>query len=312
MWIILVVPRLKWRKRKRCGQFCDQGLKGYACKQLRKELGASLRCLDCMVKQSSLRAATLVSTARPSNTAAPKPFVNVAKPKPNVFQKSHSPSRRPFNQQTSLKNRILNNKVYTAKVISANTAKGNKVTMDHAFGYAQVILKYTGIFDSGCSRHMTGNKSYLTDYQDYDGGFVAFAGSSKGGRITGKVKFRTRKLDFEDVYFVKELKFNLFSVSQICDKKNNVLFTETECLILSPDFKLPDENQVMLKIPRKDNMYSFDLKNIVPSKCLTCLIANATNDESKMWHRRLGHINVKTMNKLVKGNLVRVLPFKDF
>ncbi|GJZ32270.1 hypothetical protein Tco_0577706 [Tanacetum coccineum] len=49
-WIILVVQRLKWRKRKRCGQFCDQGLKGDACKQLRKELGASLRCLDCMVK----------------------------------------------------------------------------------------------------------------------------------------------------------------------------------------------------------------------------------------------------------------------
>ncbi|GJU89987.1 reverse transcriptase domain-containing protein [Tanacetum coccineum] len=48
MWIILVVPRLKWRKRKRCGQFCDQGLKGDACKQLRKEVGASLRCLDCM------------------------------------------------------------------------------------------------------------------------------------------------------------------------------------------------------------------------------------------------------------------------
>ncbi|GJR53924.1 putative ribonuclease H-like domain-containing protein [Tanacetum coccineum] len=136
--------------------------------------------------------------------------------------------------------------------------------------------------------------------------------SSKGGRITGKGKIKTGKLDFEDVYFVKELKFNLFSVSQMCDKKNNVLFTETECLILSPDFKLPDENQVMLKIPRKDNMYSFDLKNVVPSKGLTCLIAKATNDESNMWHRRLGHINFKTMNKLVKGNLVRGLPSKIF
>ncbi|GJS88169.1 putative ribonuclease H-like domain-containing protein [Tanacetum coccineum] len=136
--------------------------------------------------------------------------------------------------------------------------------------------------------------------------------SSKGGRITGKGNIRTENLDFEDVCFVKELKFNLFSVLQMCDKKNNVLFTETECLILSPDFKLPDENQVMLKIPRKDNMYSFDLKNIVPSKGLTCLIAKATNDESKLWHRRLGHINFKTMNKLVKGNLVRGLPSKIF
>ncbi|GJT02274.1 putative ribonuclease H-like domain-containing protein [Tanacetum coccineum] len=179
-------------------------------------------------------------------------------------------------------------------------------------GDPQVDLKDTRIFDSGCSRHMTGNKSYLLDYQDYDGGFVAFAGSSKGGRITGRGKIKTGKLDFEDVYFVKKLKFNLFIVSQMCDKKNSVLFTEIKCLILSFDFKLPDENQVMLKIHRKDNMYSFDLKNVVPSKGLTCLIAKATNDESNMWHRRLGHINFKTMNKLVKGNLVRGLPLKIF
>nr|GEY44178.1 ribonuclease H-like domain-containing protein [Tanacetum cinerariifolium] len=173
-------------------------------------------------------------------------------------------------------------------------------------------LKDTGIFNSGYSWHMTGNKSYLTYYQEYDGGFVAFAGSSKGGKITGKGKIRTGKLDFEDVYFVKELKFNLFSVSQICDKQNSVLFTETECLIHSPNFKLPDESQVLLKVPRKNNIYSFDLKNIVPSKDLTCLIAKATNDESNLWHRRLGHINFKTLNKLVKGNLVRGLPSKIF
>ncbi|GJT69499.1 ribonuclease H-like domain-containing protein [Tanacetum coccineum] len=169
-----------------------------------------------------------------------------------------------------------------------------------------------GIFDSGCSRHMTGNKSYLTDYQDIDGGFVAFAGSPKGGKITRKGKIRTGKLDFEDVYFVKELKFNLFSVSQMCDKKNNVLFTETECLVLSPDFKLLDESQVFLKVPRQNNMYSFDLKNVVLSGGLTCLFAKATIDESNLWHRRLGHINFKTMNKLVRGNLVRGLPSKLF
>ncbi|GJX33059.1 putative ribonuclease H-like domain-containing protein [Tanacetum coccineum] len=199
--------------------------------------------------------------------------------------------------------------------MSVSPIPTTRIHKDHPkaqIGDPQVALKDTGIFDSGCSRHMTGNKSYLTDYQDYDGGFVAFAGSSKGGRITGKGKIKTGKLDFEDVYFVKELKFNLFSVSQMCDKKNSVLFTETECLILSPDFKLPDENQVMLKIPRKDNMYSFDLKNVVPLKGLNCLIAKTTNDESNMWHRRLSHINFKTMNKLVKGNLVRGLPSKIF
>ncbi|GJU90438.1 putative ribonuclease H-like domain-containing protein [Tanacetum coccineum] len=136
--------------------------------------------------------------------------------------------------------------------------------------------------------------------------------SPKGGKITRKGKIRTGKLDFEDVYFVKELKFNLFSVSQMCDKKNSVLFTETECLVLSPDFKLLDESQVLLKVPRQNNMYSFDLKNVVPSGGLTCLFAKATIDESNLWHRRLGHINFKTMNKLVRGNLVRGLPSKLF
>ncbi|GJU43547.1 ribonuclease H-like domain-containing protein [Tanacetum coccineum] len=239
-------------------------------------------------RQRSSRAATPLSAARPINTAAPKLFVNVAKTKPNVFQKAHSLSRRPFNQQTTLNNRSLNNKVNTAKVNSVNTAKGKRVTsaVDHTFGDPQVALKDTGIFDSGCSRHMTGNKSYLTDYQDYDGGFIQFATFLKEGRNK--------------------------CVSHMCDKKNSVLFTEIECLILSPDFKLTDKNQVMLKIPRKDNMYSLDLKNVVPSKGLTYLIAKAINDESNMRHRRLGHINFKTMNKLVKGNLVRGLPLKIF
>ncbi|GJU63843.1 putative ribonuclease H-like domain-containing protein [Tanacetum coccineum] len=130
--------------------------------------------------------------------------------------------------------------------------------------------------------------------------------SPKGGKI------RTGKLDFEDVYFVKELKFNLFSVSQLCDKKNSVLFTETECLVLSPDFKLLDESQVLLNVPKQNNMYSFDLKNVVPSGGLTCLIAKATIDESNLWRRRLGHIKFKTMNKHVRGNLVRGLPSKLF
>ncbi|GKC87203.1 hypothetical protein Tco_1147852 [Tanacetum coccineum] len=149
-------------------------------------------------RQSSSRAAAPVSTARPINTAAPKPFENVAKPRPNVN--------------------------------SVNTAKEKRVT------------SAVGEQRDNAVKYMTGNKSYLIDYQDYDGGFVTFADSSKGGKITGKDKIRTGKLDFADMYFVKELKFNLFSVSQMCDRKNSVLFTETKCLILSPEFKLLDES----------------------------------------------------------------------
>nr|GFB24918.1 hypothetical protein [Tanacetum cinerariifolium] len=80
-------------------------------------------------------------------------------------------------------------------------------------GNPQQALKDKGIIDSGCSRHMTGNMSYLSDFEDLNGGDVAFGGNPKGGKITGKGKIKTGKLDFDDVYFVKELKFNLFSVS---------------------------------------------------------------------------------------------------
>ncbi|GJV15827.1 putative ribonuclease H-like domain-containing protein [Tanacetum coccineum] len=169
-----------------------------------------------------------------------------------------------------------------------------------------------GFVDSGCSRHMTGNIAYLSYFKEFDGGHVTFGGGAYGGRISSKGTLKTDSLDFDDVYFVKELNFNLFSVSQMCDKRNYVLFTDTECLVLSPNFKLPDENQILLRIPREDNMYSFDMKNIVPKNSLTCLAAKATLDESMLWHRRLGHINFKNINKLVKENLVRGLPLKRF
>ncbi|GJY55888.1 putative ribonuclease H-like domain-containing protein [Tanacetum coccineum] len=169
-----------------------------------------------------------------------------------------------------------------------------------------------GYVDSGCSRHMTGNISYLLDFQEFDEGYVTFGGGVRGGKITSKGTLKIGKLDFQDVFFVKELQFNLFSVSQMCDKKNCVLFTDTACFVLSPDFKLPSESHIILKIPKKNNMYSVDMKNIVPKESLTCLVAKVTLDELMLWHRRLGHINFKTINKLVKDNLMRGLPSKHF
>ncbi|GJW69827.1 ribonuclease H-like domain-containing protein [Tanacetum coccineum] len=133
--------------------------------------------------------------------------------------------------------------------------------------------KYKGFVDNGCSRHITGNIAYLLDFKEFDGGYVAFGGGAYDGRITGKETLKTNSLDFED---------------------------------------LPDENQILLKIPRRYNMYSFDMKNIVPKESLTCLVAKAILDESMLWNRRLGHINFKNINKLVKDNLVRGLPTKRF
>nr|GEV49890.1 putative ribonuclease H-like domain-containing protein [Tanacetum cinerariifolium] len=200
----------------------------------------------------------------------------------------------------------------TKTAIPKPTCNGNRRNRKACFGNPQHTLKDKGVIYSGCSRHMIGNMSYLSNFEELNGRYVTFGGNLKGGKIFGKGKIRIEKLDFDDVYFVKELKFNIFSVSQMCDKKNNVLFNDNECLVLSPEFNLPDENQVLLRVPRENNMYNVNLKNIVPSGDLTYLFSKAILDESNLWHRRLGHINFKTMNKLVKGNLVRGLPTKVF
>ncbi|GJV39959.1 putative ribonuclease H-like domain-containing protein [Tanacetum coccineum] len=273
-------------------------------------------------RHSFNRQAVLTSVAMKVNTV--KPSVNKVRPT-TVFHKTYSPFSRPFNKTTTLRTNFSKQKVNTAKVNAVSAVGGKRETavkpsagcnwrpQRHNWhkDYPHRALQNKGIVDSGCSRHMTGNKAYLAEYQDFNGGPVAFGGSK--GYITGKGKIKTGKLDFEDVCFVKELQhFNLFSVSQMCDKKNKVLFTDSECLVLSPEFKLPDANQVLLKIPRQNNMYSFNLENIVPSGGLACLIAKATIDESNKWHKRLGHVNFKNLNKLVKGNLVRGLPSKIF
>nr|GEU92199.1 putative ribonuclease H-like domain-containing protein [Tanacetum cinerariifolium] len=100
-------------------------------------------------------------------------------------------------------------------------------------GNPQQALMDKCVIDSGCSRHMTRNISFLLDFKEINQGYVAFRGNPKDGKILGKGD-------------------------------------------------------------------------------LTCLFAKATLDESNLWHRRLGHINFKTMNKPVKGNLVRGLPSKIF
>nr|GEW47802.1 ribonuclease H-like domain, reverse transcriptase, RNA-dependent DNA polymerase [Tanacetum cinerariifolium] len=150
--------------------------------------------------------------------------------------------------------------------VEPSTPKPNK-------GNSQQALKDKGVIDSGYSRYMTGNISYLFEFEEINRGYVAFGRNPKGGKITGK---------------------------------------DTEYVVLSFDLKFPDDNHVLLRVPRENNMYNVDLKNIVPSGDLTCLFPKATFDESNIWHRRLGHINFKTMNKLFKGNLVRGLPSKVF
>ncbi|KAJ9557926.1 hypothetical protein OSB04_012540 [Centaurea solstitialis] len=175
----------------------------------------------------------------------------------------------------------------------------------------QQIGKSIWHIDSGCSRHMTGNKFILQNFKHFEGGHVAFGDNPKGGKIKGKGKISKDKMSFEDVFYVEQLRYNLLSVSQVCDKKFGVFFTDSECLILAPGFKI-DENQVLLRTPRKDNVYCLDLERIPSNQSLNCLFSKASHDESNLWHRRMCHMNFKNMNKLVKNNLVRGLPRKEF
>ncbi|GKB53512.1 putative ribonuclease H-like domain-containing protein [Tanacetum coccineum] len=212
---------------------------------------------------------TPVNIIRPVNTANLKPTVNSPKPMTNAFKRGHSQVIRPFNKYSANKNSIFNKKVNTVRV-SDTTAKERAVGNPQQKEY-----KEKGVIDSGCSRHMTRNKCYLTEFEDYNGGFVSF-GDGKG-RISGKG----------------------VEMSQAAREKLGIR-------------SLLDESQVLLRVPRKDNIYSVDLKSVVPTRSLTCLFAKATINESNLWHKRLGHINYKTMNKLVRGNPVRGLPSKIF
>ncbi|GJU93758.1 ribonuclease H-like domain-containing protein [Tanacetum coccineum] len=130
------------------------------------------------------------------------------------------------------------------------------------------------------------------------GGIVKFGGGD--GRISGKGTIRTSKLDFENVYYVEELQhFNLFSVSQICDKKNKVLFTDTDCLVLSEEFQLPDASQVVLRIPRKHDLYTFHISDLQPEQKVTCLVAKASLDGIHSWHQKDGSCELLKNNQQV-------------
>ncbi|GKA42472.1 copia protein [Tanacetum coccineum] len=203
-----------------------------------------------IVRQNISKTTVLVNTARQVNTAHSKLTLNATRPMGKEVNTGRS--------------KVVVNVVkgYNVNAIKASACwvwKLKTKVLDcvlNTTGNLQMDLQDQGVIDSGCSRHMTGNMSYLTDYEEIDGGYVAFGGNPKGGKITGKCTIKT--------------------------------------------------------VPRKNNMYIVDLKNIVPKGGLTCLFAKSTSDKSKLWHRRLGHINFKTINKLVKGNLIRDLPSKRF
>nr|GEX16593.1 ribonuclease H-like domain-containing protein [Tanacetum cinerariifolium] len=197
----------------------------------------------------------LVNIARKVNAAHSKATMNATRSMPYLSKTTHLTVKRPIHKNTTFKNSNVIQRVNTVRGKKINTArpkavvnavKGNNsddVKALACWENPKMDLQDQGVIDSGCSRHMTRNVSYLVDYEEIDGGYM-------------------------------------------CDKKNNVLFNDTEYIVLSPNFKLSDKSQVLLRVPRKNNMYGVDLKNIVPKGDLTFLFSKATSDESKLWHKR--------------------------
>ncbi|KAM6597070.1 hypothetical protein CsatA_007594 [Cannabis sativa] len=157
--------------------------------------------------------------------------------------------------------------------------------------------------DSGCSKHMTGDPSRFSSFKSKESGFVTFGDNSKG-KILGIGDIgNVYSPCIKNVLLVDNLKHNLLSISQLCDIGFRVVFESSKCSIENVS-----TNEVIFLGVRKDNVYvidvdSFDSKN----KCLTVM-----NDNSWLWHRRLGHASMDSISKLVRKDLVIGLPSIPF
>ncbi|GJV32397.1 retrovirus-related pol polyprotein from transposon TNT 1-94 [Tanacetum coccineum] len=156
------------------------------------------------------------------------------------------------------------------------------------------------IKDSGCSKHMTGNRKLFSTYKAYNGGNVIF-GSNLRGNIIGKGMISNDSLKIDNVEHVDNLGFNLLSIGQICDNKCRVTFSEH-------DSEITKDGRVIGRGIRKKGLYVMKLGN--KPKDQICL---ATIDEnSTLWHRRLGHANMRLIQSLASKELVRNLPKLKF
>nr|GEW70867.1 hypothetical protein [Tanacetum cinerariifolium] len=217
-------------------------------------------------------------TARPVNTAHPKSTVYSARPMSCFSKSAHPTVKRPYKKRTAFTNKSFRQTVNTARPRPVNSARPRPVNTVRPRPVNTIRPRpvTTARPNLAVANAVRGHPQQISKKLMKD---MLPWGGANGSKITSKGTIHTGNFDFEDVYFVK---------------------------------KLPDENQILLRVPRRNNMYSVDIKNIVHKEGLTCLIAKATLDESMLCHRRLGHTNLKNINKLVKDNLLRGLPSKRF
>ncbi|KAI3695317.1 hypothetical protein L1987_78312 [Smallanthus sonchifolius] len=187
------------------------------------------------------------------------------------------------------------------------STSGSAPTGEKPVGHPKGTISNRWYVDSGCSRHMTGNMALLQDVKPFRGGYVAFGGE-KGGSITCQGVVSNGCVSFDNVNYYEQLKHNLLSVSQMCDKEYSVMFDKSECMILKPGFEVP-EDWILMRAPRTNDTYQIDMSVAKTTSSLaTCLLTKATELDSILWHRKLGHISYQKMNHLVRNGLVTGVP----
>ncbi|GJS80894.1 retrovirus-related pol polyprotein from transposon TNT 1-94 [Tanacetum coccineum] len=161
----------------------------------------------------------------------------------------------------------------------------------------QIVL---WIVDSGCSKHMTGDRSLLRNFVEKFMGTVRF-GNDNFAAITGYGDYTHGNITICHVYYVEGLGHNLFSVGQFCDGDLEVAFRSKTCYVRNL------EGDDLLTGGRDSNLYTISISDMAASSPI-CLMSKATSTKSWLWHRRLSHLNFGTINDLTKLDLVDGLP----
>ena len=163
--------------------------------------------------------------------------------------------------------------------------------------------------------HMTGRSNLLTNFTSKREGTMSF-GNNGLGYVLGHGTVSSGQLKFEKVNLVQNLEYNLLSVSQMCDKGYFSFFTKSECKIISSEGQRKIEKIVndhtLLVAKRVGNVYAVDMENDKAVNNNACFFSKASSFETDLWHRRLGHVNFKTINEVTKMGLVRGLPLKEY
>ncbi|GJU51589.1 retrovirus-related pol polyprotein from transposon TNT 1-94 [Tanacetum coccineum] len=165
----------------------------------------------------------------------------------------------------------------------------------------QIVLWY---LDSGCSKHMTGDRSQLTNFVNKFLGTVKF-GNDHVAKILGYGDYQIGNVTISRVYYVEGLGHNLFFVGQFCDSNLEVAFRQHTCFIRNL------EGVDLLTGSRGNNLYTLSLRDMMVSSPI-CLLSKASKTKSWLWHRRLSHLNFGAINHLARQGLVRGLPKLKF